>query len=106
MAKGIQTVNDLIDFDKDSFEQVASNLHRPAGGAADFLFGAKSHTCLLIATKLVKYYKTVGRGLTAANISWNNVMKNFESQWEAIEKKKVKEEPDVLLILKEFHITK
>ena len=94
LVKGIQTVDNLIDFDKDSLKQVANNLHRPAGGAAAFLFGAKLHKRLLVATKLVKYYKTVGRGLTAANIAWNNVMKNFESQWEDIKKKKAKEEPE------------
>ena len=90
-VEGIQTVNDLLDFNKDSLKQVANNLCCPAAGAAAFAFGAKSHKCLLVATKLVKFYKTVGHGLTAGNIVWNNVMKNFESQWEAIEKKKAKE---------------
>ena len=55
--EGITTVSDLVDFDKDSLAQIASNLCRPGGripdptpGAADgvtiptppFVFGAKS----------------------------------------------------------------
>ena len=106
LVEGIQTVNDLLDFNKDSLEQVANNLHHPAAGATAFAFGAKSHKCLPVATKLVKFYETVGRGLTAGNIVWNNVMKNFKSQWEAIEKKKVKEEPDAPIVSKNLPIIK
>ena len=42
-VEGIQTVDDLLDFDKDSLDQVANNLRRPAGGVGLFTFGAKSH---------------------------------------------------------------
>ena len=79
-VEGIQTVDDLADFDKDSLDQVANNLRRPAGGAAAFTFGAKLHKRLLASTKLIKYYETVGRTLTAANILWKNMGKNFELQ--------------------------
>ena len=105
-VEGIQTVNDLHDFDKDSLEQVANNLRCPAAGAAAFAFGAKSHKRLLVATKLVKFYETVVHGLTAGNNVWNNVIKNFESQWEAIEKKKAKEELDVPIVSKDLPIIK
>ena len=33
--KGISTVNDLVDFDKDSLNQIASNLCRPGGRIPD-----------------------------------------------------------------------
>ena len=75
--EGIQTVNDLLDFDKDSIKQVANNLRRPPGGAAAFTFGAKSHQRLLVACDLVRYYDTVGRNLTAAILQWNHIMRNF-----------------------------
>ena len=75
--KGINTVDDLEDFDKDDLDQIAHNLCRPASGTAAFVFGAKSQKRLLVATQLVKYYNTVGRALTAANLQWNPVMKNF-----------------------------
>jgi predicted RecB family nuclease len=56
--EGTTTVNDLVDFDKDTMEQIAANLRRPAGRIPDpnpcaapgatiptrpsFVFGAKS----------------------------------------------------------------
>ena len=75
--EGINTVDDLAEFDKDQLDQIAQNLRRPAGGAAAFALGAKSQRRLLAATKLVRYYDTVGRNLTAANLQWFPIMKNF-----------------------------
>jgi hypothetical protein len=81
--EGIQSVDDLAEFDKDTIEQIAANMRRPAGripdpnpAAADgatvptppFVFGAKSQKRLIVATNLVKFYQTVGRALTASNI--------------------------------------
>ena len=90
--EGIQTVDDLTDFDKEALQHMADNLRRPRGrvpnpdpGAAAgltiptpaFVFGAKSLKRLGIACELVRYYNTVGCDLTAANMRWNNVIKNF-----------------------------
>ena len=81
--EGIQTVDDLADFDKEALQQLADNLRRPGGrvpnpdpGAAAgstiptpaFIFGAKSQKWLGIACELVRYYNTVGRDLTKANM--------------------------------------
>ena len=81
--EGIQTVDDLADFDKEALQQLADNLRRPGGrvpspnpGVAPgstiptppFVFGAKSQKCLGIACELVWYYNTVGRNPTAANM--------------------------------------
>jgi hypothetical protein len=33
-----------------------------------------------VTTDLIKYYATTGRELTAANIRWTHVTKNFEIQ--------------------------
>ena len=77
-VEDILNVDDLIDFDTDSLEQVANNLCCPADRAVAFTFGAKLHKNLLAAAKLVKHYKTVGRALTAPNISWNHMIWNFE----------------------------
>lgn len=52
-VEGIQNVSDLQDFNKNVLDQIASNLRGPAGGAAAFVFGAKSQKRLLVATKLV-----------------------------------------------------
>ena len=119
--EGIQTVDDLADFDKEPLQQLADSLRRPGGrvpnpdpGAAAgstipipaFVFGAKSQKCLGIACELVRYYNTVGHDLTAANMQWNNVIKNFEIQWKALKTKRDEVTPDVLKISKSLPIIK
>ena len=119
--EGIQTVDDLADFDKEALQQLADNLRRPGGkvpnpdpGAAAgstiptpaFVFGAKSQKRLGIACELVRYYDTVGRDLTAANMRWNNVIKNFEKQWKALKPKKDDDTLDVPKISKALPIIK
>jgi hypothetical protein len=67
-AEGIAGVEDLTDFDKETIEQIASNLRRPAGRVPDpnpgaaagatiatppFAFGAKSQQRLTHATNLI-----------------------------------------------------
>lgn len=83
--EGIDNEDDIADFDEDSIKQMAENLRRPPGGAQAFAFGAKSHKRLVVAGKLIRYYNTVGRDLTAANLRWDTTMKNFAIQWKALE---------------------
>ena len=67
-AEGITNVENLIDFDKDTLQQVANNLRRPGGRIPDptlnaqprasiptrsFVFGAKSQKRLQAACDLV-----------------------------------------------------
>ena len=66
VTKGINTVDDLADFDKENLQQVATNFRRPPGGAVAFTFGAKSEKRLLAASILVKFYQAIGRDLTTA----------------------------------------
>jgi hypothetical protein len=81
--EGINTVDDLSEFDKDTIVQIAYNLRQPPAGTP-FVFGTKSQKRLIVACERVRYYETVGRALTAANLQWNTVMKNFEIQWTAL----------------------
>jgi hypothetical protein len=119
--EGITTVDDLADFDKDSLQQLADNLRRPGGRVPDpnpgaapgatiptppFVFGAKSQKRLLVACNLVRYYNTVGRPITAANMQWDTVMRNFEIQWKALKDRKDDEEPDVPKISKALPVIK
>ena len=94
-AEGVTSVSDLTDFNKDSLQQLADNLKCPGGHVPDpnptaqpgstiptppFVFGAKSQRRIAVACDLVNYYRTVGHDLTAANLQWNTVMKNFDIQ--------------------------
>ena len=121
VQEGIDTVDDLADFDKDTIAQIAANLRRPAGRIPDpnpaaaagatiptppFVFGAKSQQRLTNAAKLLRYYTTVGRTTTAGNLQWTPVMKNFSEQWKALEDKKGGDEPEVPKITKALPIIK
>ena len=59
-----------------------------------------------MACDLVRYYQTLGRDHTAANIQWNQVMSNFEIQWKALKDRKDEEDPDVPKIAKALPIIK
>ena len=119
--EGIDNVSDLAEFDKESLQLVTDNLRKPGGRIPDpdpnavpgatiptppFIFGAKSQKRLLVATDLVKYYQTTGRELTAANIRWFNVMKNFELQWKALKAKQAGDVPDTPKITKSLPVIK
>jgi hypothetical protein len=54
----------------------------------------------------VKYYQTVNRALTAGNMQWTNVGKNFEIQWKALSDRKDETEPEVPKISKALPIIK
>ena len=71
-----------------------------------FVFGAKSQKRLGIACELVRYYNTVGRNLTAANMRWNDVIKNLEIQWKALKTKRDEDTPEVPKISKSLPIIK
>ena len=59
-----------------------------------------------MAWDLIRYYQTVGRDLTAANIQWNQVMSNFEIQLKALKDRKEEDDPDVPKINKALPIIK
>ena len=120
-SKGITLVADLVDFDKDSLQQLGDNLRCPGGcvpfpnpGAPPgstiptppFVFGAKSQKHIAVACDLVKYYTTVSCDLTAANLQWSTVMKSFEIQWTAPKERKGDDSPDVPKISKALPVIK
>ena len=120
-SEGITLVSDLADFNKDSLQQWADNLRHPGRCVPDpnptvqpgstiptppFVFGAKSQRRIAVACDLVKYYVTVGRDLTAANLQWNTVMKNFNIQWTALKEKKGDDSPETPKISKVLPVIK
>ena len=105
--EGIDTVDGLEEFDNDTIDQIANNLRRPAvapAGGHHFVFGAKSQKRLKVACELVRYYVTVGRPLTAANIQWNTVIMNFEIQYKAMKVRIDGDEPETPKITKGLNI--
>eukprot|EP00957_Ditylum_brightwellii_P018757 1410149-Ditylum_brightwellii.AAC.1 len=78
--EGIKEVEDLVEFAKKTWKQVADNLKHPGGQIKNldsranknhvmvpqtpYLFGAKTQKRLLKASKLMRYYKTVGHRVT------------------------------------------
>ena len=120
-AEGITLVSDLVDFNKDSLQQLADNLRCPGGRVLDpnpaaqpgstiptppFVFGAKSQRHIAVVYDLVKYYRTVGRELTVANLQWNTMMKNFDVQWTTLKEKKGEDSPDTPQISKVLPVIK
>jgi hypothetical protein len=119
--EGIESVSDLSDFDKDTLTQVADNLRRPGGripnpdpnapaGATiaqpPFVFGAKAQKRLLAACDMVRYYEMIDRELSAPNMRWEPVIKNFTQQWKALKDRKDDEAPEVPKISKTLSIIK
>ena len=119
-AKGITSVSDLADFNK-ALQQLVGNLRCPGGCVPDpnpaaqpgstiptppFVFGAKSQRHIAVVCDLVNYYRTVGHNLTAANLQWNTVMKNFDIQWTALKEKKGEDSPDTPKISKMLPVIK
>ena len=119
--EGILAVADLADFENQELQQLADNLRKLGGRISDpnpnaaagatiptqaFTYGAISQKRLTVACDLVRFYQTVGRDLTAANIHWNQVMSNFEIQWKALKDRKDEDDPDVPTITKALPIMK
>ena len=120
-VEGITVIQDLADFDKDTLQQLADNLRKPAGGIPDpnpagaagatiptpsFVFGAKSQHHISVACEIVRYYNAVGCDITAANMQWTQEIKNFEDQWKALKGHKEDDDPDVPKISKSLPIIK
>ena len=71
-----------------------------------YILGAKSLKRLKIAAAAVRYYETVGRECTADNMHFQNVLKNFGEQWEAILQKEKEDEGDVPRITRSLPIVR
>ena len=113
--EGINSVDDLGEFLKEDLQQLADNPRRPGGRIQDptpgapagatiptpaFVFGAKSQKRIAAACEIVRYYNATGRALSAANMRWDPIIKNFDIQWKALKLKQDEDEPDVPKISK------
>ena len=120
-SEGITLVSDLADFNKDSLQQLVDDLRCPGRRVPDpnpaaqpgstiptppFVFGAKSQRRIAVACNLVKYYITVSHDLTAANLQWNTIMKNFDIEWTTLKEKKADDSPETPKISKVLSVIK
>ena len=73
-----------------------------------FIFAAKSQARLSVTCNLVHYYsyETTGCDLTAANMRWTQVGKNFNVQWKALKARKDEDDPEVPKITRSLPIIK
>ena len=117
--EGIVKVANLLDFDKESLRQIEDNLRRLGGRVPDpmpgapqgasvpqppYVFGAKLQMRLEVASKLVQFYFTIGRPVTAANLMWNLVMTRFKELWQALVDQLKSDNPDTRVISKSIPI--
>ena len=115
----ITTISDMADFEKETLQQMANNLRKPGGRVPDpnpaaaagatiptlpFVFGASLQHRLTVSCELVRYYNTIGRDLSAGNMLWSNVMKNFDIQSKALKECKEVDDPDIPKISKSLPI--
>ena len=118
MAEGITDIEDLGEFNDDDFKSIQENLRKPAGTIRDpanarnriptpsYVLGAKSIKRLKIAAEAVRYYEAVGRDCTAGNMHYQNVLREFGEQWEAILQKEKEDEADVPKITRTLPIVR
>ena len=99
--EGITSVDDLNEFDKDAIEAVAANFRK---ASPMIVLGAKSIGRLIIATDLAKFYETISRTPTEANMKWDPVMRNFNLQMKALREVKKRDDPETPKISKSLPI--
>ena len=95
--EGLTNFESLQDFDKKTIEKLPSickekihaiNEDIPAGISSEpEIAGANVSSVsvrrLVVASFAAKYYKAVGRNMTAANMHYQNVLAGFKADWEA-----------------------
>ena len=123
LDEGMQEPADLSEFYDDDLKQVANNLRKPSGtipnpnfeegsdeperiSRPSYVLGAKSSKRLKIAAAAVRYYETIGRELTPANMHYESVLQDFGEQWKALETKSKEDDPSVPHITKALPIVK
>eukprot|EP00957_Ditylum_brightwellii_P032613 2471806-Ditylum_brightwellii.AAC.1 len=119
--EGIKELEDLAEFSKDIWKQVAENLKRLGGQMKNpdkekdnnnplvvpltpYLFGATTQKRLLEVSELTEYYEMVGHHLTVLNTVYKNIIRSFTNQWTGLKNCKRQIQPMVLKITGELPI--
>ena len=116
--EGIETPDDLVEFNEKCLEKIFKNMANPAKvpltGAANiaagklkevvaYLMSGKSKMRIEGAMKIAKFYKTIGRPLDPDNMSWI-VIKNFLKQHNALKDRKSTDDTTIPKITKNFAV--
>ena len=101
--EGITDPSDLDEFDKESIKEISETLRKPGDRIRDparnappgstiprppYTFGTKIQKWLLTTCNMVKSCKMIGNELTAANMHYDTIRRDFQKQWEALERRK------------------
>jgi hypothetical protein len=83
--EGIEHPCNLIDFDKDTLQQVAENLHKAPTCKTDnegdviyldpYVLSAKSYKRMLETAELMRFYEAIGQEIDAESIQYETVTK-------------------------------
>ena len=96
--EGILLISDLEEFSKEDIDNLANTLRKtPIPNVTpplNYTFGVKSQKRRIVAAEIVRYYVTVGRKITASDMLWNPVLKDFEVQWNSIKQRKEQDSPE------------
>lgn len=70
------------------------------------MFGTKESQARLtvFVTELLKFYRTIGRDMTASGKWWVHVIRNFREQWKAIKDRKKETQLEVPVIMEALTI--
>ena len=115
--EGINTIEDLGEFEDADFKQIATNLKSPPSipdpnnpgqtiRQAPFVLGAKSLKRLKVAANAVRYYESTNRALSATNMHYINVLQTFALEYESLIQRKKEDKPDVPKITKKTSVPK
>eukprot|EP00957_Ditylum_brightwellii_P148379 11296599-Ditylum_brightwellii.AAC.1 len=119
--EGIKEVEDLAEFSKEIWKQVAENLKCLGGQMKNlekkkdnnnpstipqtlYLFGVRTQKRLLKASELKRYYEMVGHRLTVLNTVYKTVIRSFTNQWASLKDCKRQTQPMVSNITGELPI--
>ena len=99
-TEGITLVSDHEKFEEDKFKKITDNLKYPPGipdlgspgniiPQQTFVLGAKFLKRIKVTIKAVRYYASIVRPLSASNMNYRNVLKNFEAKCKSLADRKV-----------------
>ncbi len=111
--EGITNFESLLDFDDKSIEslsticketipEITEDIGNGIAAEAE-VNGANISSIsirrLIVAVQAAKYYSSIGRTMTNANMHYNNVLKGFKVEWDAYSALDEQEEPTIPKIL-------